>query len=218
VRHTLLRVLAVAALVTLASRADAMPITLTFEGLDNLEMVGDFYNGGAGGDFGITFSETARGIVDRDNGGTGNFANEPSPDTVMFFDEGDFSTTMNVLDGFSSSFSFLYTSLSYPAALMVWSGLDGQGGMLGGMFLPALPSACGGGDPDGEFSCWSNITVAFQGTARSVTFGGIGNFIGLDNISLDPHAPIPEPASLLLVGTGIGLVALRRRRNARRTA
>jgi hypothetical protein len=204
--------LAVAALVTVASRADAMPITLTFEGLANLEQVGDFYNGGAGGNFGITFTDTARGIVDEDSGGTGNFANEPSPDTVMFFDQGDFSTTMNVLGGFSSSFSFLYTSLTYPAAVMVWSGLNGTGSLLGGTFLPPLTSACGGGDPNGEFSCWSNISVGIQGTARSATFGGIGNFVGFDDISLDAGTPIPEPASLLLIGTGMGLVALRRRR------
>jgi hypothetical protein len=70
-----------------ATKAFANPVTLTFTGLQNLEAVDTFYDGGAGGDgsvfsgsnYGIVFgSDSLAGISDLD-GGTGNFSNVPAP-------------------------------------------------------------------------------------------------------------------------------------------
>src|SRR5438105_4777705 len=76
--------LAAAALAATALPASAV-IVLDFEGVGNLNPVGNFYNGGAGTNYGIQFSNDTLAVVDADDGGSGNFANEPSSDTIMFF-------------------------------------------------------------------------------------------------------------------------------------
>jgi len=53
---------------------------LDFEGIDNTAPVGNAYSS-----CGVTFSDDALSIIDADAGGTGNFANEPSPNTVLLF-------------------------------------------------------------------------------------------------------------------------------------
>ena len=64
---------------------------LTFEGLQNGELVEDFYNGGTGSsgssgfDYGVELLDVSEALIDLDSGGGGNFANEPTPDTVVFF-------------------------------------------------------------------------------------------------------------------------------------
>src|SRR5687767_14714862 len=69
-------------------------VTLDFEGLKDEELVVQFYNGGAGSegsvgpDYCIGFNADARALIDSDAGGTGRFANEPSPDTVMYVGSG----------------------------------------------------------------------------------------------------------------------------------
>ena len=86
---------AASAVLCAASPSSASIVQLTFEGLQDNEQVGGFYNGGAGGfgsigsqNLGFTFSGNARALIDADQGGTGNFGNEPSPSTVMYFTGG----------------------------------------------------------------------------------------------------------------------------------
>ena len=76
----------------LATDSLASSAVLNFEGLQNLEPILNFYDGSLGGfgsgpgpDYGITFGLDALAIIDADAGGTGNFANEPSPNAVAFF-------------------------------------------------------------------------------------------------------------------------------------
>ena len=56
-------------------------ITLTFTGLQNVEPINNFYNGGTGGfgstgstNYGIAFSSDSLAVISRDDGGTGNVA------------------------------------------------------------------------------------------------------------------------------------------------
>jgi len=49
-----------------------------------------------------------------------------------------------------------------------------------------------------------------------VKWSGVGNFLGIDDVKFNtvdanPASPVPEPASIVLLGTGIGVAALRRR-------
>ena len=197
-----------------ASAVGATPILLNFEGLKNLQQVGNFYNGGAGGNYGVTFSPTATALIDQDAGGTGNFAKEPSPSTIMYFGQPNLSASMSVAGGFTS-ISFWYTSLWFPASVAVLGGATGTT-VLASQTLLGLPSGCGG-DPTGTFSCWKQITLNFSGAAQSIAWTGVGNFLGVDNIlinsTIDRSAPaVPEPTSFVLFGTGAMMAAALLRR------
>ena len=109
----LLFLIGIISLLTLPSFADN--VVLTFEGLQDNEQVQNFYNGGTGSEgskgpnYGIVFSAPTLAIIDADNDGTGNFANEPSPNTIIYF-LSDNKVIMNIKNGFSGGFSFWYTS------------------------------------------------------------------------------------------------------------
>ena len=204
-------VLAAVAVVALsAGSAHAAPIVLDFEGIGNLTSIGSFYNGGAGGNLGVEFSAGSEALIDADAGGSGNFSNNPSGSSIAFFDWDQPSMTMNVAGGFLNSLSFQYTSLYFPGLVSIWGGVNGTGQLLGIAALPRLTSGCGGGAP-GDFNCWSPVAVDFSGTAKSVKWSGVGNFLGVDDVKLNTANPVPEPATIVLLGTGIGVAALRRR-------
>jgi hypothetical protein len=209
---------AAAALAMTATASSASTITLTFEGLKDQEQILDFYNGGTGSagssgtDYGISFGNSALALIDSDAGGNGNFANEPSPSTIAFFNSGG-DLVMNVPAGFTTGFSFFYTA-AFPGSVAVYDGLNATGTLLGTVPLSAQSSSCGaGGDPTGSaYACWDPIGVAFAGTAKSVSFAGAAAFIGFDNITLGAASPVPEPASLTMLGVGLAGAAIRRRR------
>ena len=177
--------------------AQAATIVLDFEGLQDLEPINDFYNGGTGGlgsvgqDFGIEFSNNSLSIIDQDAGGTGNFGSEPSPDTIAFFLTGE-AAVMNVADGFDTGFSFFYSAINRPGVVNVYDDISGAGNLLTSIDLPLTPF---GGDPDptGQFSPFAPFGVNFDGTARSVDFGGTIDRIGFDNITLGSETPGTEP-------------------------
>lgn len=197
--------------------AGAVPIVLTFEGLQDTEQVLEFYNGGtgslgsSGSDLGISFGASALALIDSDAGGGGNFANEPSPDTIAFFLTGA-SLVMNVPAGFQEGFSFFYSS-SVEALVTVYDGIDATGNVLGQVNLAAQGTAAEGcplaGDPMGAFACWDPAGVSFAGIARSVDFSGVADQVGFDNITLESNIPIPEPTTGTLVGLGLLVVAAR---------
>lgn len=180
-------------------------VVMDFEGLEDLETVEEFYDGGLGGngsgpgpDFGVIFSPNAQAIIDSDAGGSGNFGGEPSPDTILFFLTGT-AATMNVPDGFTDGFSFFYSAINEPGEIVVYDGLDGTGNVLATLQLPLTPNL-GDPDPTGNFSPLEPIGVSFSGTARSVDFGGTIDQIGFDDITLGSETPgqvddpDPDPA------------------------
>ncbi len=185
-------------------------ILLDFEGIPNLTPVGNFYNGGAGPNFGITFSGGAIGLIDGDApGGTGLFANEPSPDTVVVSVDGNEfggGLALNYAGGFKNTLSFFYSS-ALVLTVSVWDGLNGTGTQLASLVLPAQHTAnnCTG-DPTGFFCNWTLASMAFSGTAQSAVFTtGSAISFALDNITLIPSAAtqVPVPGSLLMLGTGL---------------
>ncbi len=173
------------------------PFVIDFEGLDDFETVGDFYNGGTGGngenlgfDFGVTFSDNALALVDADAGGaeSGNFGGEPTPDNILFFRSGS-GAVMNVEDGFEQGFSLFYSAVAVPGQVNIYDGIDGQGTLLKSFELPKTPLE-GAPDPTGQFSPFLPTGTTFDGIARSVVFEGAERRIGFDNITIGAAEPI----------------------------
>ncbi|MGD0390130.1 MAG: PEP-CTERM sorting domain-containing protein [Tepidisphaeraceae bacterium] len=170
--------------------------TLTFEGLQNLEPIENYYNGGLGGfgsgpgpNYGISFGSDALAIIQDSAGGSGNFANNPSGVTTAFFLTGP-GDVMNVPAGFNTGFSFYYSSISLPGEVDVYSGQNDTGTLLASLTLPVTPEITPA--PDGGleyFDNWAAIGVSFSGTAESVDFTGTANEIGFDNVTLNSSRP-----------------------------
>ena len=176
---------------------------------DLLERVADFYRGGLGGngsgpgiDFGVEFSDNALAIVDEDVEQVpglpefgGNFGGEPTPDTALFFLEGD-AATVTRRDGFVNGFSFYYAAINQPGFIRVYSGPEGTGEVLASLDLP-VTERNGAPDPQGEFSPFVPIGVTFDGIAQSIDFGGTIDEIGFDNITFGSATPLTDNSTPL---------------------
>ena len=219
----LLRSIALALALPIAAQAQV----LTFEGIlppgANNAPVGNYYNGGAGPNYGIEFSSNALGICLNtptnfcSNGSRGGQGDPASQFTGLFFLEGT-STFMNRVAGFTSGFSFFYSAINTPGAFSVWSGLNGTGSLLATLALPTTAS----GPCDGYGAAYCPFVaagVSFAGTAQSVTFAGVADRIAFDDVTFGSAIPgtvVPEPGTLALFATGlVGVIGVaRRRRNA----
>ena len=205
-----------------AASAKAGTVVLTFEGLQNNEPVGSYYNGGLGGfgsgpgpNYGITFGPDSLALISGCCGGSGSFSGAPSMPTIVYFLSGP-GDVMDVPAGFTTGFSFYYSAIVYPGSVSVYSGLDGTGSLLATLDLPVTPS---GGAPQctyGAYCPWFPVGVSFSGTAESAIFSGSANYIGFDNITLGASTAggaTPKPATLTLFGSVLlSLVGLVRRR------
>jgi hypothetical protein len=214
------RRLLAAALILGSVGVQAAPIVLTFEGLGNNESIGNFYNGGLGGNgsgpgpnYGVTFSDNALASIDSDAGGTGNFGGEPSPSTTMYFLSGT-AAVMNYAAGFDTGFSLFYSAISQAGLVSVYDGIGATGALLASLALPLTPSN-GAPDPNGLFSPLVPVGITFNGIARSVLFGGVQDQIGFDNITLGSMTPcvgsscaVPEPAPVGLLALACGALAV----------
>lgn len=214
-------------LIALVVLATAMPasgavIVLDFEGIPDQTPVGDFYNGGpppGGTNYGVEFSDATLALIDADAGGAGNFANEPSPNTIMFFLDAN-NAILNFAAGFDTGFSFFYTSAT-AATVTVYEGVGATGNVLGTLDLVAQFNTNCVGDPSGDFCNFTPVGVSFAGTARSIDFGGTANFTGFDDITFGSASPgqptaVPEPVTLLTFGAGLAAFARQRLRSNRR--
>ncbi|MGC2494667.1 PEP-CTERM sorting domain-containing protein [Candidatus Binatus sp.] len=187
-----------------AIAASADSIDITFNGLKEFARVGNLYLKD-----GITFSDNARGAISVLDGGSGNFVPSPPPGiSSLALLEGT-AITMNVTGGFKSAFSFDYIA-GISGSLTLYSGLAGTGSVLATILLPVTPT-CSSGPTYCE---WLPVGIDFSGTAKSAVFGGQHLYLVVDNIKLNTGtvSAVPEPASLLLVCTGIAGLFIRGRK------
>lgn len=189
--------------------AHSATITVDFEGANSFASIANYYNGGTDGngasgtDFGISFGGDALAISNDVLGPY--YSNAPTNGTVMAPVGAD--SALNFSHGFFGQASFFYSSL-VATTVGIYSGLDGTGSLLGSF---SLVGNAQNGCSDSSFCFWQLASVNFNGIAQSIQFGGAANVAGFDNVTI---APIPVPATLLLVLSGLGVLGLFGRRKA----
>ena len=191
------RYLSIALLIFACLSHSAHAQKLTFEGLQDVESVGDYYKGDLGGsgtgpgpNFGVSFSPNALALLSVDQGGLGDFGGNPSGDTVLFFLT-DTAYTMNVSKGFAGTFSLFYSSPFATGTVTLYSGLDATGSILGTLDLATTQDT---GDGVHAYSPFVFASVSFSGVAQSVDFGSTANLFAYDDIAINT---VPEPSPLI---------------------
>jgi RHS repeat-associated protein len=167
-----------------------------FEYVDTYYAAGYGSNGsGPGPNYGVTFSSNALVLGDYALNPCGtqysHVSNEPSPLSSLIFLSGS-AATMNVPAGFTGGISFYFTTTTYSGFINIWSGVNATGTLLATLNLPAN----GGCSYDPYYCQWVPIGINFNGTAKSVDFGGTANHIAFDSISFgSANAVNPQKAN-----------------------
>lgn len=159
---------------------------ITFEGLlDNAPI------GLVPGPVNVTFGASWLSLIDVDDGGNGNFANEPSPFTSAYFlDLDDISISLNPPVQFVE---FFYTASVVSLPITV-TAFDSGGGLVdqavGNVVGTSSDGAPCTGDPNGEFCLWSSITLtaAADNIASIQITGTTANQFGIDNLQFCTEA------------------------------
>lgn len=222
-----------AAAALLATSAQAAVITLDFEDVadypnNNDVTIDGFYNGGtssigtSGTNYGIEFSANTLLLCLNKPGvacsNTSRGEAGPSDQGAIYFEAGP-AAYMNVAAGFTTGFSFNYSIPFTLSSVIVYDGLNGTGNILAQANLPLTPDyGCDDDFSEGAAYCpFVSFGIAFNGTAKSVGFGGTNQAV-YDDITFGSIIPgggtVPEPATwaMLIMGFGAAGSVLRNRR------
>jgi len=170
------------------AKIPAMPATMNPSGTAGCNLI-DFEGAGDQlplgvypGPVTVTFGASWLGLIDADNGGSGNFANEPSPNTIAFFlDETDISISLSPSVQY---LEFFYTAseISLPITVTAYDAGNNVIDSEVGNTLGTDPLCLG--DPTGGFCAWGVITLtaAADNIAYITITGSVANQFGIDNL------------------------------------
>lgn len=202
---------------------------LSLYGLGNLQQPGNFYNGSGSTcppACGVTFSSNFYGLTATSNGGSGNFVptmttnlgqvlNIPAalficPGGPPYCGGSQTTGVINVAQGVSGGVNFFFTaafSRNQTETVQIWNGANGTGIVLATIVLSNTNASC----TTVAYCVWSDAGASFSGTAKSITFNGPADELGIADITLGSGSTaIPEPSSFYLLGTGLGVLSLGR--------
>ena len=137
------------------------------------------------GDVTVTFGPSWHSIIDSDAGGTGNFANEPSPDTAAYYVD-DLDRAFHVSP--PVQFIGFFYSAAYRSLPVTLTAYGAEGQVIDTVVGATLGSQLGGadctGDPTGNFCLWDAITLnaAADDIVRVEIVGSSPGYIGFDNL------------------------------------
>jgi len=202
-----LSTLAVVAGLSAAVPAFAAPVTLDFEDQTSFNSINVASN-----PYGLAANGALLALAN-DGLGTGvdgeYFSNDPAAGSEVMFATQPLPSEraeINSTAAFTQSVSFYYSSNAVGSVSI----LDGTGGI-----LQTFQFAANSTSLDHPFNTWSLATVAFNGLAHSVDFSGsvVDGFsvAAFDNLTINP---VPLPAGLLLLPSGLAALGLIRRRKA----
>ena len=155
-------------------------LLITFEGLADDAPIPTIV-----GDVTVTFGSSWRSIIDADAGGTGNFANEPTPDTAAYYLSDD-DVSIDVFP--PVQFVGLFFSASSRCVPITLTAFDAESQVIDtaqGETIGSQPSGAScAGDPTGDFCLWDAITLnsAADNIVRIEITGSPPGQIGFDNM------------------------------------
>jgi len=203
-----------------AAHAHSSGELLSFQGVQDMQPVGDFYNGaGLPGtpNYGITFSSNFLGLRSFSRPGNGAFAPTPTATPAIFLPGSTGNSVtgiMNVSGGFTNGLQFFYTA-GFSQTVTLWSGTNGTGTVLATISLAANDGNCMNFP---TYCNWSTVGVNLgSSSVKSVTFTGPANSLGISDITVGASTTaVPEPSTLCLLGTGLVGASIRQLRKIRK--
>jgi len=198
----LLTTLVVVAGLSSVAPAFAAPVTLDFEDQSGFGSVVV-----AGNPYGLSANSALQSLAN-DGLGTGlngeYFSNQPAGSVVMYAlapfagERAEISSTA----GFTQAVSFYYSAADSGSVAI----RDAAGNA-----LETFNFAANSTDLDHPYNAWTLATVLFNGLASSIDFSNTVGVAAFDNVTLNP---VPLPAGLLLLPSGLAALGLVRRRKA----
>ncbi len=153
---------------------------ITFEGMDNNMPIGT-----VAGPVTVTFGTSWLSLLDADDGGSGNFANEPSQSTIAYFlDTDDIAISLSPPVQFLE-FWYVASEISLPVTVTAY---DSAGNPIDSAFGDTIGTSNDGadceGDPNGNFCLWDviSLTAATDNIASIEILGSSANQFGFDNL------------------------------------
>ncbi len=181
-------------------------ILIDFEGYYHNEFIGTVF-----GSVDTTFGPTWVSSIDADTGfGSGNFANEPSPDTIAMGLYPSSHSPVNFSEGVMAV-SFFYSAApdALPLVVEAWDDANGTGihldTAIGNLIGHSSFGADCEGDPTGQYCKWGVLTVYSADTnIRSITFPGAwSNWFIIDDmrvyLNYENQLPATDTAGLIIM-------------------